>query len=180
MKREEDDTIIQMDIVPLTAENDVQSHAFANIVIAFGFFTINCNFYLNLHCVRSVQRRSFFCSVVSCIRTEYGDLLSQSLYLVRITQISVFSPDKVNLRIQCKYRKIWTRKNSVSKCNRSKIASLLKRDSNTVVFLWIIRHFWEQLFFTEHLQWLLLNVFQYSAAFAKDCWEHWHKWEHCY
>ena len=29
-----------------------------------------------LHCVRSVQIRSFFWSVFSCIRTEYGDLCS--------------------------------------------------------------------------------------------------------
>ena len=29
-----------------------------------------------LHCVKSVQIRSYFWSVVSCIRTEYGDLRS--------------------------------------------------------------------------------------------------------
>ena len=42
------------------------------------------------HCVKSVQIRSFFWSLFSCIRTEYEDLL----------------------RIQSKYRKIRTRKNS--------------------------------------------------------------------
>ena len=48
---------------------------------------------LNKHCVKSVQIRSYFWSVFSCIRTEYGDLL--------------------NLRIQSEYRKIRTRNNSV-------------------------------------------------------------------
>ena len=45
-------------------------------------------FYWIMHCVESVQIRSYFWSVFSCIWTEYGDLL----------------------RIQSKYRKIWTRK----------------------------------------------------------------------
>ena len=49
MKREEEDAIIRMDIVPFTAENAIGSYVFANIIIAFSFFTINCNFYLNLH-----------------------------------------------------------------------------------------------------------------------------------
>ena len=31
-----------------------------------------------LHCAKSVQIRSFFWSVFSCIRTEYGDLRSKS------------------------------------------------------------------------------------------------------
>ena len=33
----------------------------------------------NLHCVKSVQIRSYFWSVFSCIRTEYGDLRSKIL-----------------------------------------------------------------------------------------------------
>ena len=33
-------------------------------------------------------------------------------------------------------------------------ATLLKRGSNTCVFLWILRNFKEHLFFTEHLRWL--------------------------
>ena len=44
------------------------------------------------HCMESVQMRSFSWSVFSCIRTEYG----------------------VNLRIQSEYKKMRTRKNSVS------------------------------------------------------------------
>ena len=50
--------------------------------------------FLAVHCVKSVQILSFFWSVFSCIRTEYGDL-------------------PLNLRIQYKYRKIRTRKNSI-------------------------------------------------------------------
>ena len=45
------------------------------------------------HWVKSVQTRSFFGLVFSCVRTEYGDFL----YLL----------------IQSKHRKIRTRKNSV-------------------------------------------------------------------
>ena len=46
------------------------------------------------HWVKSVQIRSYFWSVFSCIRTEYGNLLH-------------------NLRIQSEYKKIRTRNNSV-------------------------------------------------------------------
>ena len=35
-----------------------------------------------LLCVKSVQIRSFFWSIFSCIRTEYGDLLRKSPYSV--------------------------------------------------------------------------------------------------
>ena len=38
------------------------------------------------HCMKSVQRRSYFWSVFSCIRTEYGDLLRKSPYSVRIQE----------------------------------------------------------------------------------------------
>ena len=34
----------------------------------------NYNIIYNLHCVKSVQIRSFFWSAFSCIQTEYGDL----------------------------------------------------------------------------------------------------------
>ena len=50
-------------------------------------------FVIKIHCVKSVQIRSYFWSVFSCIRTEYGDLL-------------------VNLHIESEYRKIRTRNNS--------------------------------------------------------------------
>ena len=62
------------------------------------------------HCVKSVQIHSFLWSVVSCIRTEYGDLRSkspcsvriQSLYSVRIQE----NTDQKKLRI-------WTLSRSV-------------------------------------------------------------------
>ena len=38
------------------------------------------------HCVKSVQILSFFWFVFSCIRTEYGDLLGNFLYSVRIQE----------------------------------------------------------------------------------------------
>ena len=53
---------------------------------------------------KSVQIRSYFWSVFSCIRTEYGDLRCKSPYSSRIQEIY-----GVNLRIQPEYRKIWTR-----------------------------------------------------------------------
>ena len=34
----------------------------------------NSNIICNLHCVKSVQIRSFFWSALSCVQTEYGDL----------------------------------------------------------------------------------------------------------
>ena len=47
------------------------------------------------HCVKSVQIRSFFWSVFSCIRTKYGDLRSKSPYSVRIQE----NTDQKKLRI---------------------------------------------------------------------------------
>ena len=38
----------------------------------------------HIHCVKSVQLRSFFWSVFSCIRTEYGEILRISPYSVRM------------------------------------------------------------------------------------------------
>ena len=35
---------------------------------------------LSIHCVKSVQIQSFFWSVISCIKTEYGDLLRKSVF----------------------------------------------------------------------------------------------------
>ena len=40
------------------------------------------------HCVKSVQIRSYFWSVFSCIRTEYGERLRISPYSVRIQENS--------------------------------------------------------------------------------------------
>ena len=43
----------------------------------------NC---LRLHCVKNIQIRKYFGSVFSCIWTEYGDLLCESLYSVRMEE----------------------------------------------------------------------------------------------
>ena len=61
--------------------------------------------------MKSVQIRSYFWSVFSCIRTEYGDLLRSCIRteygdLLRKSPYSV----SVNLRIQSECRKIRTRK----------------------------------------------------------------------
>ena len=59
-----------------------------NTLSIYGNFFRETTFWMNFvscfkyHCVKSVQIRSFFWSVFSCIRTEYGDLRS-----------SVFSPN---------------------------------------------------------------------------------------
>ena len=38
------------------------------------------------HCVKSAQIRSYFWSVFSCIRIEYGDLRSKSPYSIQIQE----------------------------------------------------------------------------------------------
>ena len=43
------------------------------------------------HCVKSVQIRSFFWSVFSCIRAEYKDLRGKSRYSVRIRIWTLFA-----------------------------------------------------------------------------------------
>ena len=62
--------------------------------------------YLRFHwnCVKSVQIRSYFWSVFSCIRTEYGNLRSKLVYSVRIQE----NTNQKKLRIwtlftQCPY-----------------------------------------------------------------------------
>ena len=53
-----------------------------------------------LYCVKSVQIRSLFWSVLSCIRTEYGDFIRKYLYPVRIQQ----NTDQIKLRIWTLFR----------------------------------------------------------------------------
>ena len=45
-----------------------------------------------------------------------------------------------------------------------KTTTLLKRGSNTGVFLWTLRNFLEHLFSIEHLQWLLLTVSDFQSV----------------
>ena len=47
---------------------------------------ISITWYNNLHCVKCVQIRSFFWSVSSRIRTEYGEVRSFSPYSVRMRE----------------------------------------------------------------------------------------------
>ena len=66
--------------------------------LSFKFsFSIYSLFKLNLfsYCVKSVQIRSYFWSIFSCIRTEYGDLRNKSPYSVRMQQ----NMDQKQLRI---------------------------------------------------------------------------------
>ena len=67
------------------------------------------------HCVKSVQIRSYSWSVFSCIRTEYGGL-------------------PLNLRIQSKYRKIWTRNSSLF----GRFSSSVHVTKNKISSCWII------------------------------------------
>ena len=59
-----------------------------------------CLIFCNSHCMKSVQIRSFFWSVFSHIRTEYGEIQSISRH-------------STSFRIQSECEKIWTRKNSI-------------------------------------------------------------------
>ena len=58
-------------------------------------FTYQLTFIPEFDCVKRVQIRSFFWSVFSCIRTEFGDLLRKSPYSVRIQE----NTDQKKLRI---------------------------------------------------------------------------------
>ena len=60
------------------------------------------------HCVKSVQIRSFFWSVFSCIQTEYGDLLSKYLYSVRTHENTNHKKLHTSTFFtQCKLKNIW-------------------------------------------------------------------------
>ena len=48
------------------------------------------------HCVKSVQIRSFFWSVFSCIRTEYGDLRSKSKVTSKKSNIKKVKASKLS------------------------------------------------------------------------------------
>ena len=56
-------------------EPTVSSRNLVKIFLVFLKLIFLKNMLINGHCVKSVQIRSFFWSVFSCVRTEYGDLL---------------------------------------------------------------------------------------------------------
>ena len=62
----------------------LQSHI-QNALIAFRNQE-NFSLFENKHCVKSVQIRSYFWSLFSCIQNDYGHLLSKSPYSVRIQE----------------------------------------------------------------------------------------------
>ena len=64
-------------------------------MLKFYIYFLDSIFQLPLHFVKSVQIRSFFWSLFSCIRTEYGDLLRKSPYSVRVQK----NTDQKNLLI---------------------------------------------------------------------------------
>ena len=67
-----------------TVENAIRSYVFANVIIAFSFFTINCNFYLNLRCVKSIQIRSFFWTVFDTFHAVLGISFNLKTCLIMI------------------------------------------------------------------------------------------------
>ena len=78
-------------VIVLKEKHSLVNYKATNYNNARIFSLLNNSFQSRMHCVKSVQIRSFFWSVFSLIRTEYGEIL----------------------RIQSECRKIWTRKNSV-------------------------------------------------------------------
>ena len=56
---------------------------FTNIIKTEQFQSQYSEIHLGYHFLKSLQILSFFCSVFSQIRTEYGDLLRKSLYSVQ-------------------------------------------------------------------------------------------------
>ena len=103
---------------------------------------------LRYHCVKSVQIRSFFWSVFSCIRTECGDLLGKSPYSVRIQK----NTD------QSEYRKLRTRDNSVFGHFSRSVFSL---DN-----VWINEYYLKNT--KIHLHWKLLDVNMWLSPTLKQ------------
>ena len=61
----------------------------------FGATESRCYYHENIHCMKSVQLRSFFWSVFSRIWTQYGEILRISLYSVRMRE----NMDQKKLRV---------------------------------------------------------------------------------
>ena len=86
----------------LPSEEDVFDEASSTKATSKMMFQLE-RFSSKQHCLKSVQIRSFFWSVFSRIRTEYGEMFCISPYSVRMR----------SLHIQSECGKIRTRKNSV-------------------------------------------------------------------
>ena len=62
----------------------------SNNALYIASLSLKCLFSFNsFHCVKNVQIRSYFWSVLPCIRTEYEDLRGKSPYSVRIQENTV-------------------------------------------------------------------------------------------
>ena len=102
------DNLIYSNAFQYTAVNTLWS----NWLVALIIISLS----LPLHCVKSVQIRSYLCFIFSCIRTEYGDLLCKSPYSVQIQenkdQKKLRSKSPYSVRIQentdQKKLRIWT------------------------------------------------------------------------
>ena len=66
--------------------NNLKIRAAMNVKISAFVICAKAIIYIHIHWVRSVQIRSFFWSVISCIRTKYGGLLCKSPYSVQIQE----------------------------------------------------------------------------------------------
>ena len=54
-----------------------------------------------MRCVKSIQIRSFFWSVFSCIRTEYGHLWSTDVICLQSTEYSEYRRDLQSTDVIC-------------------------------------------------------------------------------
>ena len=80
------------------------------------------DFQKNLHCVKSFQIRSFFWSVFSHTRTEYGNILRKSPYSVRIWK----NTDQKKLRIEILFTQcLWENLQSKRKKDMISITELV-------------------------------------------------------
>ena len=103
---------------------------------------------LSLHCLKSVQMRSFSWPVFSCIRTEYGDSWSKSSYSVQIQEnkdykklriwtLHVVVVIPVDLKVWYFYSSyltyLWMKGILYSKKNLSKIEKNLQPDNSCIL-----------------------------------------------
>ena len=77
------ETLLEKKNPPLCVDNNLQK-CFQTDTLE----NTTAQIFLIVHCVKSIQIRSYFWSVFSFIWTEYGDLRSKSLYSVRIQEIT--------------------------------------------------------------------------------------------
>ena len=95
--------------------------------MSFAISAVSISGFEQVHCVKSVQIRSFFWSVFSCIRTEYGHLLRKSPYSVQAQE----NTDQKKLRI-------WTAFTQWFSCVKKRV--LLKLVVFTVMKKQVIDH----------------------------------------